>query len=167
MATVEASNLDFLYKSIVPVKPFKIAILTAKWNWEITGKLMEGAEEYLNSCGDIEIVKHFVPGAYELTIGAQKLAQQASIDAVVTLGCVIKGDTFHFDYICQAVAQGISNVGLKYDKPIIFGVLTTNTIQQAIDRAGGVHGNKGAEAAATAVQVLNEFLVEKKGRIGF
>jgi len=167
MATVEASNLDFLYKSIVPVKPFKIAILTAKWNWEITGKLMEGAEEYLNSCGDIEIVKHFVPGAYELTIGAQKLAQQASIDAVVTLGCVIKGDTPHFDYICQAVAQGITQVSIKYNKPIAFGVLTTHTLLQAEERAGGKYGNKGMEAAASVLQVLNEFLVEKKGRIGF
>lgn len=167
MATAQATGLDFLYEKIEPKKPFKIAILTSKWNWEITGKLLEGAEDYLKSCGDIEIVKHFVPGAYELTIGAQKLAQQPNIDAVVTLGCVVKGDTPHFDYICQAVTMGISNVSLKYDKPVIFGVLTTNDMQQAIDRAGGIHGNKGAEAAATVLHVLNEFVSEKKDKIGF
>ncbi len=167
MATAQATDLDFLYDKIVPKKPYKIAIVTAKWNWEVTGKLMEGAEKYLESCGDIEIVKQFVPGAYELTIGTQKLAQQASIHAVIALGCVIKGDTPHFDFICQAVAQGITSVGLKYDKPVAFGVLTTNTLEQALERAGGNLGNKGAEAAASALFVLNEFEVERKGKIGF
>ena len=157
MATVEASNLDFLYKSIVPVKPFKIAILTAKWNWEITGKLMEGAEHYLASCGNIQLVEKFVPGAFELTIGAQKLAELSDIDAVIALGCIVKGDTPHFDYICQAVAQGITQVSIKYNKPIAFGVLTTHTLLQAEERAGGKYGNKGMEAAASVLQVLNEF----------
>ena len=157
MATAQTTSLDFLYEKILPKKPYKIAILTARWNWEITGKLMEGAESFLESCGDIEIVKNFVPGAFELTIGTQKLVQKSDIDAVISIGCLVKGDTPHFDYICQAVSQGLTNVCIKYDKPIIFGVLTTNTMQQAVDRAGGVLGNKGAEAAATALQVLNEF----------
>lgn len=157
MATAQTTSLDFLYEKIVPKKPYKIAILTARWNWEITGKLMEGAVSFLESCGGVEIVKHFVPGAYELTIGSQKIAQKPDIDAVISIGCLVKGDTPHFDYICQAVSQGLTNVCIKYDKPVIFGVLTTNTMQQALDRAGGVLGNKGAEAAATALQVLNEF----------
>jgi len=157
MATAQTTSLDFLYEKIIPLKPYKIAILTARWNWEITGKLMEGAESFLESCGNIEIVKHFVPGAFELTIGTQKLAQKSDIDAVISIGCLVKGDTPHFDYICQSVVQGLTNVCIKYDKAVIFGVLTTNTMQQAFDRAGGIHGNKGAEAAATALQVLNEF----------
>jgi 6,7-dimethyl-8-ribityllumazine synthase len=157
MATAQTTSLDFLYEKIIPKQPYKIAILTARWNWEITGKLMEGAESFLESCGGVEIVKHFVPGAYELTIGSQKIAQKPDIDAVISIGCLVKGDTPHFDYICQAVSQGLTNVCIKYDKPVIFGVLTTNTMQQALDRAGGVLGNKGAEAAATALQVLNEF----------
>ena len=157
MATAQTTSIDFLYEKNIPKKPYKIAILTARWNWEITGKLMEGAESFLASCGDIEIVKHFVPGAFELTIGSQKIAQRSDIDAVISIGCLVKGDTPHFDYICQSVAQGLTNVCIKYDKPVIFGVLTTNTMQQALDRAGGVLGNKGAEAAATALQVLNEF----------
>lgn len=157
MATAEATSLDFLYERIVPLKPFKIAILTAKWNWGITNELMQGAEHYLSSCGNIRLVKKFVPGAFELTIGAQKLAEISDIDAVVALGCVIKGDTPHFDYICQAVAQGITQVSIKYNKPIAFGVLTTLTLQQAEERAGGKYGNKGMETAASVLQVLNEF----------
>jgi 6,7-dimethyl-8-ribityllumazine synthase len=98
--------------------------------------------------------KKIVPGSYELSLGAQWLAQQEEIDAVICLGCVIQGETPHFDYICQAVANGITNVGLKFNKPVIFGVLTTLNLQQAIDRAGGKHGNKGDEAAATAIKML-------------
>jgi 6,7-dimethyl-8-ribityllumazine synthase len=95
-----------------------------------------------------------VPGSFELSLGAQKMAQQANIDAVICLGCVIQGETRHFDFICQAVADGITNVSLKYDKPVIFGVLTPNTQEQAMDRAGGKHGNKGDEAAITAIKML-------------
>jgi len=88
-------------------------------------------------------------------LGAQWLAKEADIDAVIALGCVIMGDTPHFDYICQSVSYGITEVGLKYNKPVIFGVLTTLTLQQALDRAGGIHGNKGNEAAMTALNMLN------------
>ena len=100
------------------------------------------------------IIRKTVPGSYELTLGAQWLAKEKDIDAVICLGCVIQGETPHFDYICQAVANGITNVALKYNKPVIFGVLTTLTQQQALDRAGGKHGNKGDEASATAVKML-------------
>jgi 6,7-dimethyl-8-ribityllumazine synthase len=156
MATPSADLLTFLYEIISPKKDFHVAILTAKWNWEITGVLEEGAVDYLSKCG-VKSSKYYVPGAYELSLGAQKLAQQSGVDAVVCLGCVIKGDTPHFDYICQAVSQGISQVSLKFDKPVIFGVLTTNTLEQAQERAGGKLGNKGAEAASTALHMLNEF----------
>ncbi len=95
-----------------------------------------------------------VPGSFELTLGAQAFAQKEEIDAVICIGCVIQGETKHFDFICDAVANGLTNVGLKYNKPVIFGVLTPNTMQQALDRAGGKHGNKGDEAGATAVKML-------------
>jgi len=157
MATSQATQLDFLVEKTIPKRPYKIAILTAKWNWEITIKLLQGAENYLKSSGDVTIIKHIVPGTFELTIGSQKLAQKTDIDAIIALGCVIRGDTPHFDYICEAVSQGITNVSIKYDKPIAFGVLTTNTMQQAFDRAGGELGNKGSEAAATILQILNTF----------
>ena len=95
-----------------------------------------------------------VPGSFELTLAAQWMAEKKDIDAVICLGCVIQGETRHFEFICQAVAQGITNVGLKFNKPVIFGVLTPDTKQQAIDRAGGKHGNKGDEAAITAIKML-------------
>ena len=94
-----------------------------------------------------------VPGSFELSSGADLLLKEASVDAVICLGCVIQGETRHFDFICQAVANGITNVSVKYSKPVIFGVLTTDNQQQAEDRAGGIHGNKGEEAAITAVQM--------------
>ena len=100
------------------------------------------------------ILRKQVPGSFELTLGAQWCAQQKEIDAVICLGCVIKGETRHFDFICDAVAQGITQVNLTYNKPVIFGVLTTQTQQQALDRAGGKHGNKGDEAAITAIKML-------------
>jgi 6,7-dimethyl-8-ribityllumazine synthase len=100
------------------------------------------------------IVSVQVPGSFELSLGAQKMAEKTEIDAVICLGCVIQGETRHFDFICQAVADGITNVGLKYNKPVIFGVLTPNTQEQAMDRAGGKHGNKGDEAAITAIKML-------------
>lgn len=157
MATADAQDLGFLYERINPKKPFKLALVTARWNWEVTGKLLEGAEKYLASCGLQNIVQHQVPGSYELTFAAAKLASQEGIDAVICLGCVVKGETPHFDFICEAVAHGIANVSIKYTKPVAFGVLTTYTMEQALERAGGKLGNKGAEAAATVLALLNEF----------
>jgi len=94
-----------------------------------------------------------VPGSYELTLASQWMAQKPEVDAVICLGCIIQGETRHFEFICNAVAQGLKDVALKYDKPIIFGVLTPDTLQQALDRAGGKHGNKGDEAAITAIKM--------------
>jgi 6,7-dimethyl-8-ribityllumazine synthase len=138
------------------LKGKKIGIVTAEWNEGITFALRDGAVAILKSQGwaDDNIEVHYVPGAFELTTGAKWMAERVDIDAVITLGCVIQGETRHFDFICNACAHGITNVGLNFDKPVIFGVLTPNNQQQAIDRAGGQHGNKGIEAAETALKML-------------
>jgi 6,7-dimethyl-8-ribityllumazine synthase len=134
----------------------KFAIVVAEWNTDVTEQLYEGAQQTLLNHGALptHIFRANVPGSFELSLGAQFFAQKNDIDAVIALGCVIQGETRHFDFICQAVANGITEVGLKYNKPVIFGVLTTDNLQQALDRAGGVHGNKGDEAAITAIKML-------------
>ena len=155
MASSNKNLSTFSGKNINDISGSKFGIVVSEWNSEITEALYAGAVETLlqNGASKDNIIKRNVPGSYELTLGAQWLAKE-NIDAVICLGCVIQGETPHFDYICQAVANGITNVGLKYDKPVIFGVLTTLTLQQAMDRAGGKHGNKGDEAAATAIKML-------------
>jgi 6,7-dimethyl-8-ribityllumazine synthase len=134
----------------------KIGIVVSRWNEEVTEALLVSAKSLLLTQGVSEknIIVRYVPGSYELPLAAQGLAKQSSFTGVICLGCVIQGDTPHFDYICQAVAQGIMDVNLKFNKPVIFGVLTTLNQQQALDRAGGKHGNKGAEAAATLIELL-------------
>ncbi|TAE79169.1 MAG: 6,7-dimethyl-8-ribityllumazine synthase [Bacteroidetes bacterium] len=138
-------------------KKYCIGIVVAEWNTDVTGALLAGAMEYLQSLGVKEknIIIHHVPGSFELPLGAQFLAAQKSIDAVITLGCVIQGETRHFDFICNACAQGVMDVGLAFNIPVVFGVLTTNTQEQALERAGGKHGNKGVEAAETALKMLS------------
>jgi 6,7-dimethyl-8-ribityllumazine synthase len=140
-----------------PLSGKKVAIVVSEWNTEITEALYEGAYSTLIEKGlkKENIIKKYVPGSFELSIGAQKMAAHKEIDAVICVGCVIRGETSHFDFICQAVATGITDVSLKYDKPVIFGVLTTENKQQAFDRAGGKHGNKGDEAGITAVKMMN------------
>ncbi len=135
----------------------KVAIVVSEWNSEITGALYSGAYSTLIKLGfkKENIFKKMVPGSFELTIGSQWMAQDGNISAVIALGCVIQGETPHFDFICDAVAHGLTNIGLKYNKPIVFGVLTTNTHQQAVDRSGGKYGNKGEEAAEVVAKLLN------------
>ena len=135
----------------------KIAIVVSEWNEEITESLYEGAYKSLIQNGILKnnIISIHVPGSFELSYGAQKMAQKEEIDVVICLGCVIQGETRHYEFICQSVAQGLKDVALKYDKPVIFGVLTTATYQQAVDRSGGKYGNKGDEAAITAIKMLN------------
>lgn len=134
----------------------KIGFVVAEWNANITKSLLEAAYQNLLNEGvkGENIIIKSVPGAFELSLGAQYMAQISNIDAVIVLGCVIMGDTPHFDYICQSVSYGITEVGLKYNKPVIFGVLTTLTLEQAQERCGGKHGNKGHEAAMTALKML-------------
>lgn len=145
------------YSGVIPDLSSKtFGIVVAEWNEEITEALYEGAVETLLKHGipKTNIVRMNVPGTFELSLGSQWLAQKVSIDAVICLGCVIQGETRHFDFICQAVSAGITDVNLKYNKPVIFGVLTTDNKEQAFDRAGGKHGNKGDEAAVTALKML-------------
>jgi 6,7-dimethyl-8-ribityllumazine synthase len=148
---------DFNHTTIPSGAGKRIGIVVAEWNIAITGALRDGAIKTLLENGVVEndIVVKYVPGSFELTLGAQFLCEEKSIDAVITLGCVIQGETRHFDFICDAVAHGVTNVSLKYNKPVIFGVLTPNTLEQAQDRAGGKHGNKGDEAAVTALKMLS------------
>ncbi len=133
-----------------------IGIVVSDWNQEVTFALSDAAEAALLQHGvqPANIFIHHVPGSFELPMGAQFLIDALHPDAVILLGCVIQGETRHFDFICQAVAQGCMELGLKSNIPAIFGVLTTNTLQQALDRAGGIHGNKGVEAAVTALQMI-------------
>jgi 6,7-dimethyl-8-ribityllumazine synthase len=135
---------------------FTFGIVVSEWNEEITEALFQGAYQTLLQWGvrKKNILRRNVPGSFELPLGAQRLARKKTVDAVICLGCVIQGETRHFDFICQAVAHGIMDVGLKFDKPVAFGVLTTNTKKQAAERAGGKFGNKGEEAAITAAKML-------------
>jgi 6,7-dimethyl-8-ribityllumazine synthase len=134
---------------------FRFAVITAEWNTEITAALKDGAISALKNCGakDENIYITDVPGSFELTAAAALLAAQQSYDAIICLGCVVQGETRHFEFICNGVANGLSSVSVTYKVPVIFGVLTTDTLTQAVDRAGGDHGNKGIEAAVTAVKM--------------
>lgn len=143
-------------KSKVNFSKKRVAIVVAEWNEEITEALYDGAVSSLLEHGlqKKNIVRKTVPGSFELSLGGLWMAQDKTIDAVICLGCVIQGDTPHFDYICQAVAYGVTEAGLKTGKPVIFGVLTTLNKKQALERAGGKLGNKGEEAAITALKML-------------
>ncbi|SFT74211.1 6,7-dimethyl-8-ribityllumazine synthase [Algoriphagus locisalis] len=156
MATSLKSLSAHSSKNVQDISGKTFGIIVSEWNEDVTEALYSGAYQTLieNGAKKENIIRKNVPGSFELTLAAQWLAQEESIDAVICLGCVIQGETKHFDFICDAVAHGITNVALKYNKPVIFGVLTPNTQQQAMDRAGGKHGNKGDEAAITAVKML-------------
>ena len=151
-------------KNISEYKPGEIpgaedmifGIVVSEWNSEITNSLLNAAVRTLVAKGaDKEnILVRFVPGSFELTLGAQLMAENSDLDAIICLGCVIQGETRHFDYICQGVTQGIKTLNMEYNMPVIFGVLTTDNLEQANDRAGGKHGNKGEEAAITAIKMV-------------
>lgn len=149
----------------------KIAIIVSEWNEGITDKLYEGAIETLTKHGVLEenIHEMLVPGAFELPVAAKMLLKKYSLDAVISLGCVIKGETSHNEYINQAVAQGLTTLSIATGVPCIFGLLTPNDEQQAKDRAGGKHGNKGVEAAITALRMAGtkKDLHREKKKIGF
>lgn len=131
----------------------KVGVVTARFNNEITDKLEEGAISYLESCEGVEIFAALVPGAVELPLACQAFFD-AGCDGVVALGAVIRGETSHYDYVCNSVTDGITRLMLDYKKPIGFGVLTTENEEQALARAGGVHGNKGAEAAQVVMEMI-------------
>lgn len=150
---------------------YKVGIAVSKWNPEITNSLLEAAKETLLQANVQEdnITVVYVPGSFELPIAAKMLLQTEGFDGIIALGCVIKGETSHNEYINNAVANGLTQLSLVSGKPCIFGVLTPNDMQQAIDRTGGKYGNKGNEAAATALQMisLKKSLTEPKSKIGY
>ena len=153
MGTANLSAYD--PENIPDAGKMRFGIVVSDWNRDVTWALLDGAEKTLRKHGAATnniIVRH-VPGSFELTHGARLLAEHDDFDAVICLGCVIRGETPHFTYICQGVTEGITRLNLDYKIPFIFGVLTTDTHQQADDRAGGVHGNKGDEAAVTAIKM--------------
>ncbi|MBO7489231.1 MAG: 6,7-dimethyl-8-ribityllumazine synthase [Bacteroidales bacterium] len=155
---MKKTNLSDYDPTQVPSgKEYRIGIAVAEWNKEITDALAEGAIDTLRKYDVAEdnIVLVHVPGSFELTSGADlMLRNDEKLDAVICIGCVIQGETRHFDFICEAVSQGVTNVAIKHGKPVIFSLLTTNNVEQAIDRSGGKHGNKGIEGAVTALKMI-------------
>ncbi|RXK49607.1 6,7-dimethyl-8-ribityllumazine synthase [Aquirufa rosea] len=156
MSSQHKNLSEFSTDCLPQIQNKQFAVVVSEWNTEVTEALYQGCINTLLIYGARKenIHRVQVPGSFELSLGAQKQAQKPEIDAVICLGCVIQGETRHFDFICDAVAKGITDVSLKYDKPVIFGVLTPNSQEQAMDRAGGKHGNKGDEAAITAIKML-------------
>ncbi|HBC4764008.1 TPA: 6,7-dimethyl-8-ribityllumazine synthase [Staphylococcus aureus] len=138
-------------------KDLKVAIVVSRFNDFITGRLLEGAKDTLirHDVNEDNIDVAYVPGAFEIPLVAKKLASSGNYDAVITLGCVIRGATSHYDYVCNEVAKGVSKVNDQTNVPVIFGILTTESIEQAVERAGTKAGNKGAEAAVSAIEMAN------------
>lgn len=155
MAT-NLKNLSQFDKPVPSAKDMRFGIVVAEWNSAITGALLEGALATLRAagCAEENIIVKWVPGTFELPMGAQYFAEYTNVDGVIALGCVIQGETRHFDFVCQGVTIGITQLQLSWSMPVTFGVLTTENQQQALDRAGGKHGNKGDEAAATAIKMV-------------
>lgn len=155
MATALSNLSDFNPADVPAGKDYKVALVVAEWNSQITENLFLGAKEALLACGvkHENIFRSNVPGSFELVFGAKKALEQ-TVDAVIVIGSVIQGETKHFDFVCQGVTQGIVSLNLSSNRPVVFCVLTDNTLQQAIDRSGGEHGNKGVEAAVTALKMI-------------
>jgi 6,7-dimethyl-8-ribityllumazine synthase len=157
MAT-ENKNLSNYDKNTIPnAKDFRFGIVVSEWNEQITEGLFQGAYSALVDCGATSknIIRWNVPGSFELIFGARQMHEKLDIDAVIVIGCVIKGETMHFEFVCEGVTQGMKDLNLLYDVPTIFCVLTDNTLQQSMDRSGGKHGNKGIEAAIAAIKMID------------
>ena len=150
-----ATTLRPSYDKVPSAHDMSFGIVVSEWNPEITDALLEGAYSTLIAAGAVadDIIVKYVPGSFELTLGAQFFAEYGDVDAIICLGCVVQGETPHFNYVCQGVTHGITEINLQYNLPVIFGVLTTNTQEQAKERAGGKHGNKGKEAAIAAIKM--------------
>ncbi len=156
MAT-ENKNLSNYDKNAIPnVKDFRFGIVVSEWNDDVTEGLFKGAYDTLTDCGALSenIIRWNVPGSFELIFGAKKMHEQGEVDVVIVIGSLIKGETMHFEYVCEGVTQGIKDLNLMYDVPTIFCLLTDNNKQQSLDRSGGKHGNKGVEAAIAAIKMV-------------
>ncbi|NND77914.1 MAG: 6,7-dimethyl-8-ribityllumazine synthase [Flavobacteriales bacterium] len=171
MSTKDRESSSFEKSKLSEIDEQKIGIAVSEWNKDITSGLLEGAMEVLKSAGILSenIFVEYVPGSYELPLGAQFLLEYRMVDAVICLGCVIRGETAHFDFVCEACSQGVKDVGLKYNVPVMFGVLTDDNKEQSLARSGGKLGNKGAEAANAALEMLSlkQKLAKPKGKVGF
>jgi 6,7-dimethyl-8-ribityllumazine synthase len=155
MATAN-KNLSNYNKATIPnAKDFRFGIVVSEWNDHITNGLFFGAETALLDCGALpeNIIRWGVPGSFELVYGAKKMIETQNVDVVITIGSVIKGETMHFEFVCEGVTQGIKDLNVLSDVAVIFCLLTDNTEQQSIDRSGGIHGNKGTEAAIAAIKM--------------
>lgn len=155
MATAN-KNLSQYDKTKLPnAKDFRFGIVVSEWNDHITEGLYKGTLDALLDCGVIQenIIRWNVPGSFELVYGAQRMIVTQEVDVVITIGCVIKGETMHFEFVCEGVTQGIKDLNVQTDVPVIFCLLTDNNEQQSIDRSGGIHGNKGTEAAIAAIKM--------------
>lgn len=150
------TNLSYYDKTALPnARPFRFGLVVSEWNSDITKNLEKGAIETLVECGATKenIISWEVPGSFELVYGCKKMIETAQVDAVIAIGNVIQGETKHFDFVCEGVTQGIVDLNIKYNTPVIFCVLTDNTQQQSIDRSGGKLGNKGVECAVAALKM--------------
>jgi 6,7-dimethyl-8-ribityllumazine synthase len=155
MATAN-KNLSNYDKNTIPnAKDFRFGIVVSEWNEHITEGLYNGAIAALLDCGAVQenIIRWNVPGSFELVYGAQRMIVTQNVDCIITIGCVIKGETMHFEFVCEGVTQGIKDLNVQTDVPVIFCLLTDNTEQQSIDRSGGILGNKGTEAAIAAIKM--------------
>ncbi len=157
MSTAYHAQFEQEKKAVPSAADMKFGIVVSEWNSNITNALLEGAVETLKKYGaqDENIQVKYVPGSFELTFAANLLIEADIVDAVIVLGCVVRGDTPHFDYVCMGVTQGIAQLNANYDIPVIYGLITTNNMQQAEERAGGRLGNKGSECAVTAIKMVD------------
>ncbi len=157
MATIHKNLSDFDPSQVPSGEGKKIALVVAEWNEDITFNLAKGAEELLISQGvaKSDISTHTVPGTFELPLAAKWVLEKGEVDAVICCGCVIQGETRHFDFVCDGVTQGITQLNLDFGVPVIFCVLTDNVKQQSLDRSGGIHGNKGTEAGVAALKMID------------
>ena len=164
MATAFHNLSDYDPASVPSAKKMKFGIVVSEWNENITGALLDGAVNTLKKHGAIpeNIIIKPVPGSFELTFGANQFIQHTDVDAVIILGCVIRGETPHFDYVCAGVTQGITTLNETGNVPVIYGLVTTENMQQATDRSGGKLGNKGDECAITAIKMIDLFWSFKK-----
>ena len=156
------TNLSYYDKATIPnANSYRFGIVVSEWNDDITENLFLGAQKALLENGAVNehIIRWNVPGSFELIYGCKKMIETQKVDAIIAIGNVIQGETKHFDFVCDGVTQGIKDLNIKYDIPVIFCVLTDNTKQQSIDRSGGKHGNKGIESAIAAIKMaaLREF----------
>ena len=155
MATANKNLSEYDKNAIPSAKDFRFGIVVSEWNDKITEGLFSGAEKAILDCDALpeNIIRWNVPGSFELVYGAKRMIDTQKVDVVIVIGCVIQGETKHFDFVCEGVTQGIKDLNVQTDVPVIFCVLTDNNEQQSIDRSGGIHGNKGTEAAIAAIKM--------------